>query len=109
MTASSRNRSMGKRTIGIGLVFVHCGSPTTVLPFAAILLCGLGGAAVAADWQFNPQVELGALTNDNYRMNLPPDTQSVAGGETDVQAQFRALTDTSDLRITPEVRATYFP
>jgi hypothetical protein len=63
----------------------------------------------AADWQFNPVVELGALSNDNYRLNSPGQRQSVNGLETDVQAQLRAVTDLTDFRFTPEVHATYFP
>jgi hypothetical protein len=104
-----RNRSMEKRIMGIGLAFVRGTSPTIFFVFAATLLCGLGSNAVAVDWQFNPQVELGALTNDNYRLNLPAQSQSVSGGETDVQAQLRAVSDLTDFRVTPELRATYFP
>lgn len=85
------------------------GISPVVCALAAALSCAFAGDAVAADWQFNPQVELGALANDNYRMNLPPLEQSVFGAETDVQAQLRSLTDLTDFRFTPELRATYFP
>lgn len=87
---------------------VRIASPIFCL-FAAMLLCEWTGNAVAADWQFNPVVEVGAMSDDNYRLNVPGETQSVAGGEADVQAQVRAVTPVTDLKITPEVRATYFP
>jgi hypothetical protein len=69
----------------------------------------LAGDGNAADRQFNPVVELGALPNDNYRLNSPGKTQSVNGLETDVQAQLRAVTDRTDFRFTPQVHATHFP
>jgi hypothetical protein len=68
----------------------------------------LAGDGNAADWKFNPVVDLGALSNDNYRLNSPGQTQSVNGLETDVQAQLRAVTHPTDYRFTPEVHAIYF-
>ncbi len=91
------------------MAFVTGKSPSISLLFTATLLSVLAGDAVAAEWQLNPVVELGALSNDNYRLNLPGESQSVNGLETDVQAQLRAVTDVTDFRFTPEVRATYFP
>jgi hypothetical protein len=103
-----RNMSM-KRIMGFDLAFVGGASPTIFFLFTATVLSVLAGDAIAAEWQFNPQVELGALSNDNYRMNLPGESQAVNGLETDVQAQLRAVTDVTDFRFTPELRATYFP
>ena len=104
-----RNRSMKKRIMGIGLAFVHGTLQTIFFLFAATLLCVLTGDGNAADRQFNPVIELGALSNDNYRLNSPGQTQSVNGLETEVQAQLRAVTDLTDFRITPGVHVTYFP
>lgn len=91
------------------MAFVTGKSPSISLLFTATLLSVLAGDAVAAEWQLNPVVELGALSNDNYRLNLPGESQSVNGLETDLQAQLRAVTDVTDFRFTPEVHATYFP
>src|SRR6266404_4072474 len=104
-----RNNSTEKRIMVMVLALVRGSSPTIFCALAATLLCGVEGDAVAADWQFLPQVELGALANDNYRLNLPPQKESVFGLETDVQAQLRAVSDLTDFRFTPELRATYFP
>jgi hypothetical protein len=109
MMGCRRNRSMKKRIMGIGLAFVHGTLPTIFFLFAATLLCVLAGDGNAADWQFNPVVGLGALSNDNYRLNSPGQRQWVNGLETDMQAQLRAVTDLTEFRLRPGVHATYFP
>src|ERR1700676_1402989 len=105
-----RNKSTKEKRIMVMLLaLVRGASPTIFCVIFTTLLCAVESDAVAADWQFLPQVELGALANDNYRMNLPPQKESVFGFETDVQAQLRAVSDLTDFRFTPELRATYFP
>jgi opacity protein-like surface antigen len=65
-------------------------------------------ATVAADYRFEPRVELGGVYNDNYRLN-PVDENSVQGGLLDAALRWRAVTQTSEFSLTPRVRATYFP
>ncbi|HKQ82092.1 MAG TPA: outer membrane beta-barrel protein [Steroidobacteraceae bacterium] len=66
------------------------------------------GAADAADYRFEPRVELGGMYNDNYRL-APDNEDSVQGGLADVSLRLRSVTPTSDFNLTPRVRATYFP
>jgi hypothetical protein len=66
-------------------------------------------SAVAADWQFNPRVELGALADSNYRLLPSGAAESVAGGFADVVLQLRSLSPIDELLVTPAVHAIRFP
>ncbi len=68
------------------------------------------GAAVAADFQLNPRVDVGGIYNDNIRLD---ETRSryvrVSGGFVDAVAEFRSLDALTEISVVPRVRATYFP
>jgi hypothetical protein len=64
--------------------------------------------ALAADWQFNPRVELGAQADSNYRLLPSGAEESVAGGFADVALQLRSLGLIDELLVTPAVHATRF-
>lgn len=65
--------------------------------------------ALAADWQFNPTVQVGGMKDDNLRLESVGPEADVAGLFTLAEFEFRALTPISDFSITPAVDATYFP
>jgi opacity protein-like surface antigen len=85
---------------------VACIVRTTLLATAGSLLAAT--VAPAADYRFEPRIELGGLYNDNYRL-APDDENAVQGPLADVSVGLRAVTPTSDFVLTPRVRATYFP
>ena len=79
----------------------------------ALLVAALAsgpGAALAADFQLNPRVDVGGLYNDNIRLD---ETRSryvrVSGGFIDAVAEFRSLDALTEISVVPRVRATYFP
>src|ERR1700752_2524012 len=74
-----------------------------------LALAASASPAVAADWQFNPKVELGYLYDDNYRLNLPENANEVSGGPADAQAEIRAEGQLTTFSFIPRVHATYFP
>lgn len=78
---------------------------------AAVAL-GLIGAstASAADWQFDPFVEVGALVNDNYTLALnDPEIVEVTGGFADAALQVRAVSPRANWVFEPRVRSLLFP
>lgn len=74
---------------------------------AALGTCVVGGAS-AADYRFEPRIEVGGLYNDNYRLD-PVTENSVQGGLADVSLRMRSVTPTSEFSLVPRVHATYFP
>lgn len=74
---------------------------------AAAALCS---AANAADWQFDPSIEVGALSADNYTMLAGSGPKiNVAGPFADLVGTLRGRSPRTTLLIEPRVRATVFP
>lgn len=77
----------------------------------AAVLWGCGApAAYAAQWEFLPRVDVGALANDNY--TLTPDSAekvSVSGGWVDAALALRATTPLTEFTLTPQLSSTYLP
>jgi hypothetical protein len=66
--------------------------------------------AAAADWQFDPKLEGGALYYDNYTLARPRDGEvGIEGLYADVDLGLRLVEPTTTWRISPRVRARYFP
>jgi hypothetical protein len=83
---------------------------TRLVPLAIAGMCAAGGAADAADWSIDPRVTLNADYDDNNRLtNVPGEEIEVIGAEVDAQATFAAQTPRTDFRLTPRVRATFYP
>lgn len=77
---------------------------------AAVLACCASGASQAADWQFNPKVVAQAESDDNSRLTITPGEEiEVQGLVVDAQAEIRALTPTSDFRLTPRGKVSIYP
>jgi hypothetical protein len=89
---------MQQLTLRFATAAVVCGAMLAVWP----------APAVAADWQFNPRVELGAQADSNYRLLPSGAEESVAGGFADVALQLRSLGPIDELLVTPAVHATRF-
>jgi hypothetical protein len=78
--------------------------------FTAIGAVGIAFTApvYAADWHWDPHIEVGGVYNDNFR--LTRDNQiSVTGAQLDAALVMRALTPTSEFRLVPRVRSEFFP
>jgi hypothetical protein len=69
----------------------------------------LSTAATAADWEFNPTLELGYLFDDNYRLTPPGTEIEVKGPLADAQLEMRARNPAGEFSFTPRIRANYFP
>jgi hypothetical protein len=71
----------------------------------------LGAAASnAANWEYQPRIELGATYNDNYRLAaLPADKIQVWGAELDAQLSARLNDPRWDVAFTPRLHTTYYP
>jgi hypothetical protein len=66
------------------------------------------GAAPAADWRFDPSVEAGALTNDNYTLARGPVPKlSVSGAFLDALGTLKGIGPRSDFLIEPRVHGTW--
>jgi opacity protein-like surface antigen len=78
------------------------------LPFAVALMVGCGTAA-AADWQFDPFIEAGALFNDNYTLVNSASKADVSGGFVDAGIEWRAEAPRSVLTIEPRIRTQKLP
>lgn len=63
----------------------------------------------AAEWQFNPTVEVGVMSDSNLRLDEGQERASVAGGFAAGQFELRASTPLAQFSITPRVEATHFP
>jgi hypothetical protein len=68
------------------------------------------GAAGAADVQFDPSIEVGALFNDNFTLERSSGVvQEVSGAFVDAVLQVRGEAPRSNWRIEPRIRSTKFP
>jgi len=79
------------------------------LATGCLSLAGTVPAAHAADWEFNPKVEAGALYDDNYRLAPDGSEVDVSGALADVELEFKRVTPVTEFTFTPRARATYFP
>jgi hypothetical protein len=68
----------------------------------------LAGPACAADWHWDPRIEVGGVYNDNFRLT-GNDKISVTGAELDAALQISALTPTTEFRLVPRIRSEFFP
>lgn len=81
-----------------------------IFALATIGLVGAVGVADAADWTVDPRVTLNADYDDNNRLtNVPGEEIEVIGAEVDAQATLAAQTPRTTFRLTPRVRATFYP
>jgi hypothetical protein len=89
------------------------GVATARMPYAllggALALAACATVARGTDWEMNPRVEAGYLTDDNYRLTPPGTEIDVQGPMADAQMEFRALNPKGEFSFTPRVRATWFP
>jgi hypothetical protein len=74
---------------------------------AAACLCS--AAARAENWTIEPRVEVGAETDDNYRLLPINANDSVSGGFGDVRFDIHTVDPVNELRFAPGVRATWYP
>lgn len=65
--------------------------------------------AMAADWQVNPEVEVGAMSDSNLRLSESGDDISVTGGFAAARLEFLARTPLASFSLTPRAEATWFP
>jgi len=78
---------------------------------ALVAVAGFAGAAqvAAADWQFNPDVEVGAMSDSNLRLSETGNDVSVAGAFATARLEMLALTPLASFSFTPRAEATWFP
>ena len=117
MSSSSRNRT------GAGRKSRELPRKRTRLPdraVAAILQVARYGAAAAAlaaagtvdaaNWDYNPRVELAATYNDNFRLAENSQPKIVAAGPVlDATFGMRSLTQTNELSLAPRIRVSIYP
>jgi opacity protein-like surface antigen len=79
------------------------GLPRALAPLSVLVagLMALPSAAVAQQWVFNPEVEIGVQYIDNPRLIENGDTDNQTGGLLDIGAAFRRNTQTSSLLFRP--------
>jgi hypothetical protein len=75
-----------------------------------LALVASAAAAHAANWDFQPRVEVGGTYNDNYRLAEQgfPKT-SLGGALLDAQLGIHLIEPTSDWAIIPHIHQTWFP
>ena len=66
-------------------------------------------AAQCANWSFDPRVEVGGQTDDNYRLLPSGYQQSVSGAFGDLRLDMHTVDPVNQLRFSPGVHATWFP
>ena len=81
----------------------RCGA---VLAAAAMAAAPAGHAA---DWMFNPTIELGVMSDSNLRLNEGDERADVAGAFTSGRFELRATTPLAQFSIVPRIEATHFP
>src|SRR5690606_38742915 len=96
-----------ERRCGRGAVTMHSTHPLRAL----VAVAGFAGAAqvAAADWQFNPDVEVGAMSDSNLRLSETGNDVSVAGAFATARLEMLALTPLASFSFTPRAEATWFP
>lgn len=66
-------------------------------------------AGQCANWSFDPRVEVGGQTDDNYRLLPSGYQESVSGAFGDVRLDMHTVDPVNQLRFSPGVHATWFP
>lgn len=87
------------------------GVTSAVAAVALTVACGCSWSiASAADWEFVPRIEVGALTDDNYNL-APVSNQQVdlAGGQIDAEFALRATSPLTEFTLAPQLISTFFP
>lgn len=104
MSSSSRSRAgLPDRAVAAILKVARAGA------FATAALAA-GGTVDAANWDYNPRVELAGTYNDNFRLAEDSAGKVTAWGPVlDAQLAMRALSQTNELSFTPHVRTSYYP
>jgi len=82
---------------------------TSTLLATAIAALTLGSTAQAANWEFDPRLQLSYEYNDNYRLDFPGNEIDVSGAMLDVIFPVRLVDPVKRAEIAPRVRATLFP
>src|SRR5690242_1460854 len=68
------------------------------------------GTADAANWDYNPRLELSGLYNDNFRLAEDAAGKVKAEGAIlDAQLAMRSLSPTNELSFTPHIRSSFYP
>jgi hypothetical protein len=68
------------------------------------------GVVDAANWDYNPRVELAATYNDNFRLAEDSQGKIVAAGPVlDATFGVRSLTQTDELSFAPRIRVSIYP
>ena len=80
------------------------------LYYLFLVVAFVGNAADAADWRFEPRVELGGVYDDNYGLSsVSADELEVYGPLADLQLALIRRSPLDDLSLVPRFNATYFP
>jgi hypothetical protein len=76
----------------------------------AVLLIFSAGNAAAADWSFDPEISLDAVSDDNNRMaDIPGQEIEVFGVELAAQLSIRAESPRGSFSLVPRLRSTLYP
>jgi hypothetical protein len=76
----------------------------------AALLAAAAQAGAAAPWQFEPRIQIGALTDDNYRLTEVRGAEVEATGAwVDARIDVRSEDPRGFVEVTPRVSSTFFP
>jgi hypothetical protein len=68
------------------------------------------GTVDAANWDYNPRLELSGLYNDNFRLAEDAAGKVKAEGAIlDAQLAMRSLSPTNELSFTPHIRSSFYP
>jgi hypothetical protein len=74
---------------------------------ALVMVAAQAGAAA---WQFEPRIQIGVLTDDNYRLTEVRGAEVEAtGGWVDAQLDVRSEEPRGYVEVIPRVRSTFFP
>lgn len=85
-----------------------------IRPALGIVLVVIGpcGAftASAANWEFVPRIEVGAVTDDNYSLTpVSAEKVDLAGGQIDAELALRATSALTEFTLAPRLVSNYFP
>jgi len=76
----------------------------------AAFAAAAGGTVEAANWDYNPRLELSGTYNDNYRLAEDAAGKvTAAGAVLDAQLAMRSLSPENELSFTPHIRTSIYP
>ncbi len=83
----------------------------TINKFLPLVLatCAWPVAGHGENWSFDPRVEVGAQSDDNYRLLPSGFHDSVSGGYGDVRLDIHTVDPVNELRFSPGVHSSWFP